>query len=151
VLRLYTDGSYCGSTGIGSWAWLLAGARCKLGTGAVAPGATHQRMELTAAINGLAAVPEGAEVELVTDCAYMVDAMESGFVERWQERGWRSIGHNRPIAHVDLWEQLVDAVARRRVRFTWVKAHGGDDGDPWNEMADHLAKTARRVGESLAA
>ncbi len=108
-------------------------------------------MELTAAIEGLAEIPEGTEVEVVTDCAYMVDAMERGYVDRWRERDWHSIGHSRSIAYVDLWEQLVELAARRRVTFTWVKAHSGNEADPWNIMADHLAKTARRLGETLAA
>jgi hypothetical protein len=29
-----------------------------------------------------------------------------------------------------------------------VRAHAGDAGDPWNVMADHIAKTARRVAEA---
>jgi ribonuclease HI len=151
MLRLYTDGSYSDVTGVGSWAWLLVGDGYRLGSGAVTGGTIHQRMELTAAIEGLATVLEGAEVEVVTDCAYMAEAMELGYVDRWRERGWSSIGHARPISHVDLWEQLVELAARRRVTFTWVKAHNGDAADPWNIMADHLAKTARRLGESLAA
>ena len=151
MLRLYTDGSYSDATGVGSWAWLLAdGEGHSVGSGAVGEGTTHQRMELTAAIEGLAAVPEGSVVELVSDCTYLVDAMSRGYPERWRDRGWSSLGHNRPIAHRDLWQALAELSARRRVRFTWVKAHSGQAADPWNVMADHVAKTARRLGEAAA-
>jgi ribonuclease HI len=150
LLRLYTDGSYSESTGVGSWAWVLVGDGHRLGSGVVA-GTEHQRMELTAVIEGLAELPEGTEVEVVTDSAPLVEAMREGYVARWRERGWSSIGHDRRIAHADLWEQLLALADRRRVRFTWVKAHCGDAGDPWNVMADHLARTARRVGEARAA
>jgi ribonuclease HI len=150
MLRLYTDGSYSDLTGVGSWSWLLVGdGRYELGTGA-SEGATHQRMELKAALEGLAAVPEGAEVEVCSDSTYLVDAMQLGYVEQWQSRGWASLGHGRRIVHRDLWTALAEVVERRRVRFTWVKAHNGEESDPWNVMADHLAKTARRLVEAAA-
>ena len=151
MLRLYTDGSFSEDSGVGSWAWLLVGdRRSDVGSGGVAAGATHQRMELTAAVEGLRRVVEGVEVEVVTDSLYLADAMELGLVERWRERGWASIGHRRAIAHRDLWLELTRLTARRRVRFSWVKAHSGKDADPWNVMADHVAKTARRLLEAAA-
>ena len=149
MLRLYTDGSYSDLTGIGSWAWLLVGANGhEVGSGAVGAGATHQRMELTAAVEGLAAVPEGSAVVVISDSSYVVEPMSRRYPERWRERGWSSLGHSRQIVHRDLWERLVELAGRRRVRFAWVRAHSGAAGDPWNEMADHLAKTARRLGEA---
>lgn len=152
MLRLYTDGSYSEATGVGSWAWLLTGGGVhRLGSGVVEGATTHHRMELTAAIEGLATVPEGRPVEVVSDSTYLVDAMSRGYPERWRARGWSSAGHQRPIAHRDLWRRLLALSARRRVRFTWVRAHSGPHADPWNVMADHLAKTARRLRETCAA
>ena len=146
MLRLYTDGSYSDETGVGSWAWLLVGNGTReLGSGVVEEGSTHQRMELTAAVEGLAAVPEGALVELVSDSTYVVDALRLGYLERWRSRGWRR------VSHIDLWRGFAELTDRRSVLGTWVHAHAGDDGDPWNVMADHLAKTARRVAEACAA
>ena len=151
MLRLYTDGSYSDETGVGSWAWLLVGDdRREVESGGVTEGATHQRMELTAAIEGLAALPEGTELEVISDSAYLVDAMGRGYLERWRERDWVSIGHRGRIVHRDLWIALADLAERRRVRFTWVKAHNGPGADPWNVMADHVAKTARRLAEAAA-
>jgi ribonuclease HI len=149
MLRLYTDGSFSEESGVGSWAWLLVGGRrSEVGSGAVVAGATHMRMELHAAVEGLAQVPKRKPVEVVTDSLYLVDGMGLGLVEQWQARGWRSVGRGREIAHRDLWAALIELTAARRVTFTWVKAHNGDDADPWNVMADHLAKTARRLAEA---
>jgi ribonuclease HI len=105
------------------------------------------RMELVAAVEGLEQVPEGKRVEVVTDSLYLVDGMGLGLVEQWRARGWRSVGRPREIAHRDLWAALIELTAARRVTFTWVKAHCGEDADPWNVMADHVAKTARRLAE----
>ena len=145
MLRLYTDGSYSDETGIGSWAWLLVDEGMEaVGSGSVEEGTTHQRMELVAAVEGLSAVPEGAEVELVSDSTYVVDALRHGYLERWRVRGWRK------ISHPDLWRGFAELSDRRCVLGTWVRAHSGDAADPWNVMADHLAKTARRVAEAAA-
>ena len=57
----------------------------------------------------------------------------------------------RRVSHIDLWRGFAELTDRRSVLGTWVHAHAGDDGDPWNVMADHLAKTARRVAEACAA
>jgi ribonuclease HI len=148
MLRLYTDGSFSEESGVGSWAWLLVGGRrSEVGSGAVVGGATHMRMELHAAVEGLAQVPAGRPVEVVSDSLYLVDGMGLGLVEQWRARGWKSVGRDRAISHSDLWVRLIDLTAGRRVTFTWVKAHSGDDADPWNVMADHVAKTARRLAE----
>ncbi len=101
-------------------------------------------MELTAAVEGLAAVPEGTAVELISDSTCVVDALRLGYLERWRARGWTR------AAHIDLWQGLAERAEQRRVLGTWVKAHNGENGDPWNVMADHLAKTARRLAEGRA-
>jgi ribonuclease HI len=48
---------------------------------------TVARMELTAAIEGLSAVPKGAVVEVVTDSRYVVDGAVS-YIERWARDGF---------------------------------------------------------------
>ena len=143
MLRLYTDGSYSGESGVGSWAWLLVGDGIEaIGSGSVGAGSTHQRMELVAAVEGLAAVAEGTEVELVSDSTYVVDALRHGYLERWRTRGWSK------VSHPELWQGFAELSDRRRVVGTWVRAHCGDAADPWNVMADHIAKTERRLAEA---
>ena len=115
MLRLYTDGSYSDETGVGGWAWLLVGDETReLGSGSVEQSSTHQRMELVAAVEGLAAVPEGAAVELVSDSTYVVDALRLGYLERWRGRGWRK------VSHLELWRGFAELTDRRSVLGTWV-------------------------------
>lgn len=138
MLRLYTDGSYSDSTGVGSWAWLLVGGqKSQVGSGGVSRqcGTSHHEMELVAAVAGLRAVPEGATVELISDCTYVTDGLRLGF-------------GLEPKSHTELWAELAELVSLRTVTFTWVKAHNGEGSDPWNVMTDHVAKTARRLLEA---
>src|SRR6266571_4537737 len=70
-VQLITDGSCIGNPGPGGWACIL---RCRSEerelSGSEAR-TTNNRMELAAAINGLRALRESCEVELVTDSQYL--------------------------------------------------------------------------------
>ncbi len=100
---------------------------------------TNNRMELTAVIEGLAATPEGSDVELVTDSAYVANAIKDRWFDGWQARGWRN-SRRQPVANRDLWERLLEQLARHRsVRPTLVKGHAGHVD---NERVDRLAQDA---------
>lgn len=148
--RLYTDGSYAKESGFGTWAWVLVAEGSRLEVCGVAGATTHQRMELTAAVEGLRALPDGASVEVVSDSAYLVEAMARGIPRVWRRNGWRSLTHERDVVNRDLWEALLAECDRLRVRFRWVKAHAGEASDPGNVEADHLARRVRRACETVA-
>jgi hypothetical protein len=70
-VQLITDGACLGNPGPGGWAAILRyGANKKEIFGCEAH-TTNNRMELTAAIEGLRALKERCEVEVVTDSEYM--------------------------------------------------------------------------------
>jgi ribonuclease HI len=142
---LVTDGA-CSGNGTddsrGGWAAILTAAD---GTEEVLTGGeyptTNNRMELMAALEGLAAAPEGSEIELVTDSSYLANAISKGWLTGWQRKGWRTAGR-QPVANRDLWERMVDELARhRRVRPVLVRGHAGHAA---NERADRLAQDAAR-------
>lgn len=96
-------------------------------------------MELTAAIEGLAAAPDGSDVVLVTDSAYVANAIKDRWFDGWQARGWRN-SRRQPVANRDLWELLLEQLARHHsVQPTLVKGHAGHAD---NERADRLAQDA---------
>ncbi len=99
---------------------------------------TNNRMELIAAIEGIATTPEGASVELITDSSYVAKAISEGWLESWQKRSWKTAGR-KPVKNRDLWERMIVELDRRRVRPTQVKGHAGH---PANERADRLAQDA---------
>src|SRR5690606_13272422 len=105
---------------------------------------TNNRMELTAALEGLRAVPEGSDVELVTDSSYVANAISKGWLDGWRRNGWRTAGR-QPVANRDLWERMIREMARHRsVRPVLVRGHAGHAA---NERADRLAQEAAKDAE----
>ena len=98
---------------------------------------TNQIAELTAAIEGLARVPAGAAVELVSDSQYVLKGLTE-WRAGWERKGWRN-SKGEPVANLALWKQLFAAADARRVSVRWVRGH---NGDRCNEKADALANKA---------
>jgi ribonuclease HI len=99
---------------------------------------TNQRMELTAAVEGLAAIPGRRRVHLHSDSAYIINCFRERWWERWEKSGWKN-AQKQPVANRDLWERLL-ALARRH-NVVWHKVRG-HSGDPLNDRADQLARDA---------
>jgi ribonuclease HI len=97
---------------------------------------TNQRMELRAAIEGLAAIPGRRRVRLHSDSAYVVNCFRDRWWERWEQNGWLGTGR-KPVTNRDLWERLLAETRRHDV--TWVKV-AGHAGDALNEQVDRAAR-----------
>lgn len=151
-VTVVTDGA-CSSNGTdnarGGWAAIVIaadGSEVVL-TGAEAP-STNNRMEVMAAIEGLAAAPEGSSVDLVTDSSYLAKAISDDWLGSWQRRGWRTAG-KKPVANRDLWERLLTQLARHEsVQPRLVRGHAGHE---LNERADRLAQDAAATAEATSA
>jgi ribonuclease HI len=107
--------------------------------GFIGPG-TNQIAELTAALEGLKKVPEGAAVELVSDSQYVLKGI-SEWRAGWERKGFRN-SKGEMVANLGLWKQLFAVVDARKVSTRWVRGH---NGDVHNERADELANLALRV------
>jgi len=136
-IELYTDGACRGNPGPGGWGAVLVynGHEKELSGGE--KNTTNNRMELTAAIEGLSALKEPCEVTLTTDSKYLCDAIEKGWAEGWRKRGWVK-PDKKPALNPDLWEKLLDLLKKHKVTLVWVKGH---NGHPYNERCDILATT----------
>ncbi len=141
MIRVACDGSCLGNPGPGGWAAILrfeTGEETILTGGE--PATTNNRMELTAAIRALAALPEGREAEILCDSRYVIQGIEE-WMPGWVRRGWRTAGR-KPVKNQDLWMLLAEKrAARPAARFRWVRGHAGH---PDNERADALALDAAR-------
>jgi ribonuclease HI len=134
-VALYTDGACSGNPGPGGWgAILLWGDHKKTISGGEAQ-TTNNRMELTAAIEGLEALSRGCPVDLHTDSQYLKNGI-TGWIHGWKRNGWRT-ADKKPVKNEDLWRRLDTALERHDVEFHWVKGHAGHD---LNEEADRLAR-----------
>ena len=142
-VTLYTDGAARGNPGPGGWAALLRrGGREEELSGGYRR-TTNNRMELLAAIEGLAALERPCRVDLFTDSRYLVDAMEKGWARRWQARGWMRTPREE-ARNPDLWQRLLALCARHRVTFRWIRGHAGHRE---NERCDRLCRQAARRPE----
>ncbi|MCI8526612.1 MAG: ribonuclease HI [Oscillospiraceae bacterium] len=139
-VTIYTDGACSGNPGPGGWAAVLEyGAAVKELSGG-APETTNNRMELTAAIEGLRALNQRCEVELYSDSKYLIDALEKGWVYNWKRNGWVK-KDKKPALNVDLWVALLEQLDRHTVHLHWVKGHADT---PQNNRCDQLAVAESR-------
>jgi ribonuclease HI len=95
-------------------------------------------MELMACIKGVEELDHPCNLTIKSDSKYLIDALRLGWAIKWRDNGWRLSGGRR-AENIDLWEILLDLLARHQVTFEWVKAH---NGHLMNELCDQLAKDA---------
>lgn len=134
-VEVFTDGACSGNPGPGGWGVVLRfGAHEKELSGGEKE-TTNNRMELTAAIMGLSALKEPCKVRLVTDSKYVADGITKGWAESWQKNGWKK-ADKKPALNTDLWERLLELIAKHEVTIDWVKGHAGHAE---NERCDKLA------------
>jgi ribonuclease HI len=100
-------------------------------------------MELTAAIEGLRALRERCEVEVVTDSEYMKNGITL-WIANWKKRGWMTAA-KKPVVNRDLWELLDEQTQRHAARWSWTKGHALHAD---NNRADELASMAAREQRS---
>lgn len=121
MITIHTDGACIGNPGPGGWAAIVlqdGSKRCHYGG---EDQTTNNRMEMLAVVKGLESVPDSADVTVFSDSQYVINTMT---------RSWK---RNK---NKDLWDRLDVEVAKRWVKWEWVRGHSGD---PLNEEADTLA------------
>jgi ribonuclease HI len=138
-LQLITDGACLGNPGPGGWACILRCGETKRELYGSQRATTNNRMELTAAIEGLRAVREPSEIEVVTDSEYVKNGITK-WIHGWKRNGWRT-SSKKPVVNQDLWNELDGLAAAHRVRWTWTKGHADHDD---NNRCDELATRAAR-------
>jgi ribonuclease HI len=136
-VEIATDGACKGNPGPGGWgAVIRSGGREKELSGGE-PLTTNNRMELTAVIEALNALKRPCAVTLSTDSRYVMDGLTK-WIHGWRRNGWKT-ADRKPVKNADLWQALIEATARHRITWQWVKGHAGH---PDNERADRLACAA---------
>jgi len=143
-VQLITDGACLGNPGPGGWAAILRYGRHRKELSGSDPQTTNNRMELRAAIEGLRALKEPCEVEIVTDSEYLKRGITE-WIGRWRRRGWMT-ARNKPVLNQDLWRQLEELSARHKTRWVWTRGHA-DHAE--NLRADELAVEAARGQAAL--
>jgi cyclic pyranopterin phosphate synthase len=131
MVEIYTDGAYNPVPGQGGWAAVIVEGRQKRAFSGGAKKTTSNRMEITAALEGILKTKPGAEITVHTDSQYLFGCMASG----WQRK-----------ANRDLWQQMDEAVSKRKVRWEWVEESARN---AFHKEAHDLANSLASQGEAV--
>lgn len=134
-VEIFTDGACSGNPGPGGYGTILRYKGNELELSGGEPNTTNNRMELMAVIVGLEALTEPCKVTLYSDSKYFTDAVEKGWAENWQKKGWMRNNREKAL-NPDLWERVLKLLKLHDVTTVWVKGHAGH---PENERCDKLA------------
>lgn len=137
-VMIYTDGGCSGNPGPGGYGVILKyGNHCKEISGGFRL-TTNNRMELSAAIEGLKTLSCPCDVSLFSDSKYLVEAFNKGWLFNWKRNNWKK-SDKKDVLNIDLWEQLYNLSKKHKITFHWVKGHNGHIE---NERCDRLAVAA---------
>jgi len=142
-VQLITDGACLGNPGKGGWAALVRYGEHLKEIYGCEPHTTNNRMELTAAIEGLRVLKEPCEVQVVTDSEYVKNGITT-WLAGWKRKGWLTAA-KKPVVNRDLWEDLDAQVSRHRTDWVWTKGHANHaDNNRADELASRAAREQRR-------
>ena len=134
-VTIYTDGACSGNPGAGGWGAILMCDGKKKEFSGFDPETTNNKMELTAVIVALSKLKKPCNVDLYSDSAYVVNALNQGWLGNWKNNGWRG-SDKKPVKNIELWEQLDELLKVHTVNFIKVKGHADNE---FNNRCDALA------------
>jgi ribonuclease HI len=138
-VQLITDGACLGNPGKGGWACILRFGEYKREIFGSEPHTTNNRMELTAAIEGLKRLKESCSVEVITDSEYVKNGI-TNWIHGWKKKGWVR-ADKQPVVNKDLWMALDGLVSNHTTQWKWTKGHASHED---NNRCDELATRAAR-------
>ena len=138
---IWTDGACSYNPGPGGWAAILRYGKAEKELSGGEALTTNNVMELTAVVESLKALKEKCKVELHSDSAYVVNAVEQGWLRNWKINGFRT-ADKKPVKNRELWEELDALLSLHDVKFVKVKGHADDE---YNNRCDALAR--KEVGK----
>lgn len=136
---IYTDGACSGNPGPGGWgAILMYKGRTKEISGGIKD-TTNNIMEITAVLEALKCLKVKSDVQVYSDSAYVVNAVEMGWLESWKKNNWIK-ADKKQVKNIELWEELLKLLNVHNVKFVKVKGHSDNE---YNNRCDRLAVSKR--------
>ena len=136
-LEIYTDGACSGNPGVGGWGAVLYYQGLEQDMSGGESFTTNNRMEMSAAILAMEALPCPAVINIYTDSQYLRDGITRWMIN-WKKNSWLT-ADKKPVKNKDLWLRLDEAARYHKIAWHWVRGHSGH---PQNERADALARNA---------
>jgi ribonuclease HI len=138
-ITLFSDGSALGNPGPGGYGTILKyGDSERIITGSENH-TTNNRMELLGVIEGLNALKEPCEVDVISDSSYVIKGINE-WLAGWIKRDFKK------VKNPDLWHRYIDVSKPHKIRGIWVRGHNGHDE---NERCDQLARDAAQKEKDL--
>lgn len=129
TITLYVDGACRGNPGLGGWGAYIVNDQQEHKIYGGEDHTTNNRMELTAAIEGILFCDKQDKLVIYTDSKYVKQGITE-WIHGWKKKNWKD------VKNPDLWQKLDEVCQGRDIEWHWVKGHAGHPG---NEMADQLA------------
>lgn len=134
-ITLFSDGSALGNPGPGGYGTILRYNSKERELSGGEAHTTNNRMELLGVIEGLRALKEPCEVEVVSDASYVVKGI-SQWLQSWVERDFKK------VKNPDLWREYLRVSEQHMVKVTWVKGQADhDENMRCDEIARNKAET----------
>ena len=144
VPRLFLRASCKGNPGPGGWGVILEDGDSTEQMSGWEEQTTNNRMELTAAIEGLHMLPPNSAVQIFTLSDYLFQGATK-WIHGWRNQGWTK-KNGQPISNEDLWRALNSLMAKYQIR--WVNAKGENYRD--EPALAEAATLAAKAAESLS-
>lgn len=133
-VTIYTDGACSGNPGPGGYGAILIYNDNEKEISGFDPKTTNNKMELMAAIKALKTLKEPCKVQLYSDSAYLVNAINNGWIYSWKKNGWRKAKDE--LKNADLWQEIYALMKIHDITFIKVKGHSDNE---YNNRCDKLA------------
>lgn len=143
-VRVFTDGACSKNPGPGGWAVAF---NYETGCATFSGGeeeTTNNRMELLAVVRAMKEIvsSKGFEFEILSDSAYVVNAIKNCWLEKWMMNNWLTAKGDE-VKNKDLWRMFIKLRKEARenkikVEFTKVKGHSGNS---FNDYVDRIARS----------
>lgn len=137
IVEIFTDGGCWGNPGPGGWGVVLRYMGQEKTLSGHEAYTSNNRMEMTAAIEGLSALKQPCKAVITTDSAYLKNGITEWIVG-WKRNGWKT-KDKALVKNIDLWKRLDLLASQHQVEWGWIKGH---DGHRENELADQLSQQA---------
>ena len=110
MVEIFTDGACSPNPGPGGWGAILRSGPHTREIHGRDPATTNNRMELTAAIQGLESLTRPSSVHVYTDSQYLRQGITK-WLAGWKRNGWVTTD-KKPVKNADLWRRLDTAPSR---------------------------------------
>ena len=139
-ITLFSDGSALGNPGPGGYGVILRFGESERELSGAYEHTTNNRMELLGVIEGLRALKEPCEVDVISDSSYVVKGINE-WLSNWIKKDFKK------VKNPDLWRDYIEVSKPHKINAIWVRGH---DGHIENERCDKLARDeAEKMKASL--